>query len=48
MTKQDKAELRALIRRGDRRSDEELARVIGCTAGTVGKYRRALAPKAAK
>lgn len=45
MTKQDKAELRALMRAGDARSHKEIANDLDCSVGTVRKYRRAFALK---
>lgn len=47
MTKADKAELRALCRVGDKRSDERLAALCDCTVATVKKYRRVCGPKPA-
>jgi DNA-binding CsgD family transcriptional regulator len=44
MTKADKAELRGLMRRGDERSNREIAADLGCSEATVRKYRRILAP----
>lgn len=43
MTNADKAELRALMREGDKRSDREIANDIGCSKATVAKYRKVFA-----